>query len=49
MDTRGRVAGIEAGAVEITYDNDVPTVKGEKKPARKDSDSEYHIVEGMAS
>jgi HSP20 family protein len=39
--------GIEPGAVEITYDNGVLTVKGEKKSARKDSDAEsqYHIVE----
>jgi HSP20 family protein len=39
--------GIDPSAVEITYENDVLTVKGEKKSTRKEGDSEtrYHIVE----
>jgi HSP20 family protein len=39
--------GIDPSAVEITYENDVLTVKGEKKSTRKESDTEtrYHLVE----
>ena len=39
--------GIDPSAVEITYESDVLTVKGEKKSTRKEGDSEtrYHIVE----
>jgi HSP20 family protein len=39
--------GIDPSAVEITYENDVLTVKGEKKSTRKEGDTEtrYHIVE----
>ena len=39
--------GIDPSAVEITYENDVLTVRGEKKSTRKEGDSEtrYHIVE----
>ena len=39
--------GIDPSAVEITYENDVLTVKGEKKATRKEGDTEtrYHIVE----
>jgi HSP20 family protein len=39
--------GIDPSAVEITYENDVLTVRGEKKSTRKEGDTEtrYHIVE----
>ncbi|HXB24852.1 MAG TPA: Hsp20/alpha crystallin family protein [Gemmatimonadaceae bacterium] len=39
--------GLDPSAVEITYENDVLTVKGEKKSTRKEGDTEtrYHIVE----
>jgi HSP20 family protein len=39
--------GIDPRAVEITYENDVLTVRGEKKSTRKEGDTEtrYHIVE----
>lgn len=39
--------GIDPSAVEITYENDVLTVKGEKKSTRKEGDTEtrYHLVE----
>jgi HSP20 family protein len=39
--------GVDPGAVDITYENDVLTVKGEKTVARKEGDTEtrYHIVE----
>jgi len=39
--------GIDPSAVEITYENDVLTVKGEKKSSRKEGDTEtrYHLVE----
>jgi HSP20 family protein len=39
--------GIDPSAVEITYENDVLTVKGEKKSTRKEGDTgtRYHIVE----
>jgi HSP20 family protein len=39
--------GIDPAGVEITYENDVLTVKGEKKSTRKEGDTEtrYHLVE----
>jgi HSP20 family protein len=39
--------GIDPSAVEITYENDVLTVRGEKKSTRKEGDTEtrYHLVE----
>ena len=39
--------GIDPSAVEITYENDVLTVKGEKKSTRKEGNTEtrYHLVE----
>jgi HSP20 family protein len=39
--------GIDPSAVEITYEGDVLTVKGEKKSTRKEGDTEtrYHLVE----
>jgi HSP20 family protein len=39
--------GIDPSAVEITYENDVLTVKGEKTSTRKEGETEtrYHLVE----
>lgn len=39
--------GIDPKAVEITFENDVLTVKGEKPSTRKEGDTEtrYHLVE----
>jgi HSP20 family protein len=39
--------GIDPSAVEIIYENDVLTVKGEKKSTRKEGETEtrYHLVE----
>src|SRR5579871_6478857 len=39
--------GIDPGAVDITYEGDVLTVKGEKASTRKEGDTEtrYHLVE----
>ena len=39
--------GIDPSAVEITYENDVLTVKGEKKSTRKEGETatKYHLVE----
>ena len=39
--------GIDPSAVEITYEGDVLTLKGEKKSTRKEGDTEtrYHLVE----
>jgi len=39
--------GIDPRAVEITYENDVLTVKGEKTSTRKEGETEtrYHLVE----
>jgi HSP20 family protein len=39
--------GIDPKGVEITYENDILTVKGEKASTRKEGESEarYHLVE----
>jgi len=39
--------GIDPSGVEITYESDILTVKGEKKSTRKEGDTEtkYHLVE----
>ena len=39
--------GIDPSAVDITYENDILTIKGEKKSTRKEGDTEtrYHLVE----
>jgi HSP20 family protein len=39
--------GIDPSAVDITYENDVLTVKGEKTSTRKEGETEtrYHLVE----
>ena len=39
--------GIDPSAVDITYENDVLTVKGEKQSTRKEGETEtrYHLVE----
>jgi HSP20 family protein len=37
--------GIDPKMVDITYENDVLTIRGEKKGARAEGDTRYHVVE----